>query len=731
MENSLVTPSPNATIRLFLFACLALLLGFALPLINVGADDIRMAGVFSLDESLAAEDLVKLYIGGFTEAPPFRYYGGLFFYLPMVVLNLIAVFVPVTEQVVVLTLRGVCTVSGLGCLWMTYRVGRSVFGAGTGVAGAFLLLVSPTFIRWTVEAHPDLPQLFWILCALYSCTHLARAFSLKHTILSSLFAGLAFATKLSGGFLLPILGLAVLLPRGGRLDLWAAASRLRDRRYLLALAAIPAVFLLTFSLTNPFAVLRLQAFVDSVVSLKKTLAFGQTFREAGEAWLWLGMMVSVMGAVNAAGGLGKVLLLVKTSATDRGLRADSGLLVLWILLYLSYLMLQVDLRRSRYLLPILPAALLLSAACYREVAQWLSRRLPQARLAIVVLPILLIIASWSSVITSMDMFRAKQTRVEKNPGLALGLWLAESYSDTSTVLYDAYAYVPAKFNRAARIALGLNYPITNFLEPSLVIVRQATARDFADLDRAADSRIGEQAFRDAHYFYRYIQEGLLPDYRLAKDFGNAAVYERVKPKLGHIAYPTKAWNERVRSLLNREVYGAPLARETMGDIHWSQGLQEEAAAEFRLAVQAGSQYLPAHYKLTVAALALGEIDEARDVVRKLHAQTTVQRPNWIGAVHYDVARRYFDAGYYEDALGELAQALVTTPGNRNARFAVGACHLAAGDSAAADSAYADAVRRHGLYPAGAAWLFDLRDREETAKRVEAVYRKYFDSVAEK
>ena len=55
----------NASEHLIVAGFLALYLGFCLPLLPRAVDDIRMAGVFSLDESMAAAEVRRLFGTGF------------------------------------------------------------------------------------------------------------------------------------------------------------------------------------------------------------------------------------------------------------------------------------------------------------------------------------------------------------------------------------------------------------------------------------------------------------------------------------------------------------------------------------------------------------------------------------------------------------------------------------------------------------------------------------------
>ena len=137
-------------------------LAFCVPLITVAADDFRLASVFSLDESVAAAEVHRLYLKGILEAPSFKY-GGVFYYTNLLILYLIDPVQSVTEQTVLISVRGACTLAGIGCLWMMFLIGKVTFGRLSGLISIPILIATPEFLRWSVEFHPDLLQVFWIL----------------------------------------------------------------------------------------------------------------------------------------------------------------------------------------------------------------------------------------------------------------------------------------------------------------------------------------------------------------------------------------------------------------------------------------------------------------------------------------------------------------------------------------------------------------------------------------
>ena len=350
-----------------LVVCVAPYLGFALPLIPAAADDIRMADVFSVDEAGAAAVVRYLCRAGTLELHTFSYGGG-FYYAPLLALKCWGlVGGEATDRAVILTMRGICTAAGIGCLWLTFRIGHLAFGRIAGLVGAFTLASTPTFLRWSVESHPDLPQLFWMLWALLCCCRLCRAFDLKQVALAACFAGLAAGTKYAGVFLSPLIALAALLPADGALSLRSGIRRLRERRYLTALILIPAVLGAAFALTNPYAFVHFETFRGDVLFEREHLSFGHMFRADAAGFGWLFGLGAVTGIAHGAVFIGFLLHLLAGRIRGRlKLPPDQGILLIWIGLFVGYLILSVNLQAPRHLLPVLPAVLLFVGGAYQQ-----------------------------------------------------------------------------------------------------------------------------------------------------------------------------------------------------------------------------------------------------------------------------------------------------------------------------------------------------------------------------
>ena len=675
--------------------CLLLYLGYCVSLIPVAADDIRMVSVFSLDESAAAQVIQRLYRTVSLDVPSFKYGGG-FYYPVLAAAVLWDVVGSVSDRFIVIAMRAFGTLAGVGCLWLTYRLGRSVFGHATGVLGTILLAMTPTFLRWSVEGHPDLPQLFWILCCLHCCLVLCQALRFKYVLLASLFAGLAFGTKYAGVFLLPVIAAATLLPApDGHLSIRTGLDRLRCRTTLVALGAIPVLFLAGFVAFNPYAPIRFGEFVQSLATEQQIMAFGHTSRveAGGVAWLWLlagslGMANAALLVISSAVGLACVLKRQRLSSTH-------GLLLVWVVSFLGYLVLESNLRRSRHLLPILPIMFLFLADIYRAIWAKAGSRWPDRSLVHLILPLLLLGLSWGRIDAAVDLFDQKWRRCERSPEIEAGRWLKSHHAPTETVLYDAYAYVPPEFDRSLPTAIGISYPLVVHLEPDLIVVREAMASGYRDTARAAAARIGADAFLDRHAFYTHLEEGRIPDYALARDFGSVAIYQRSAGKRLPESEPGFSWPERVNFAISDRYYAQNAARMTMGTIAFDLGRWEDAIREYRLGTEVSPDDPALHYWLGRALLSAGRANEAETAFERVFALDFSRSAEYNAASRHTIARHYFEAGRSQKAVTEAERALKLDPDLRQAHFDLAMFHLVGGEMARADSIYAEAVGRFG------------------------------------
>ncbi len=684
----------------WLGALLIVYVGVCLPQLSITADDIRVAEVFSIDEADIFAEVKRLTSAGFT-APSSYKYGGAFYYPPVLLLKAWSLVEDLSERSIILAVRAFSTATGAGCLILTCLLGRILVGRPAGLVAALLLGVNPTFLRWSVDAHPDLPQLLWITGSLLLCCFYCRHARSGWLGAAAVCAGVAFGTKYAGVFLLPVLLCAIWLAPGDGVPT-PALRRFRLRKTWLDVGLVLSCFAVAFAVTNPFSVLRLPAFYRSVAGVGEIMGFGHTFRADPRGTLWLGMLMSLAGRATGFAAMIGVAALVANSIRHKRVTGDRTLMLMWVVLFLSYMMAEVVLRRSRYLLPVLPVVLVFASWSYTCVSHWFRRRFPRARWTMAVLPCLLILVSWEAAQQSAVAFSARRQREGGRVELQAGLWLSEEHAASTSIFHDAYAYIPAQFRNVFR-TFGMSHTGVSHFEPDLLVVRRAIASDFADPENAARSRRGAQNYLDRHYFYDYLKEGLLPDYELAKEFGEVTVYRRITPKVRRGVHPDSVWTRLVRHYRSKRVHGLTEAHRTMGDIHASMGRIDQAEVCYERARET-TNYRARLRNLAFRRLAGGHVGAAVGAFDEIGHMTEGEPSSRRAAVHGGFARRLIGADAYGPAVAQARMAARLSPELREAQFDLAAAILGSGETGQADSIYAAAVARFGPSPEAEALL---------------------------
>ena len=260
------------------------------------------------------------------------------------------------------------------------------------------------------------------------------------------------------------------------------------------------------------------------------------------------------------------------------------------------------------------------------------------------------------------MFREIGNREEGRVELSAGKWLSEYFPEQTTILFDAYSYVPEKFRHVHR-TFGMTYPMVNHFEPDLLVVRGAMAGRYANLEDADRAWVGGVAFLDCHYFYKYLSERRLSTFDRIREFEQIGIYERNAP--------ANTWLERLKQYAEGTLYGVPKARRSMAAIHEAVGLNAESERELRLAQEAESHPVE-QYNLATMHLSEGRTEAARslfdEVMSAISSQSAAQR----ASVQHHIARQYFEAGLYSLAIAWTREAIELNPDLKEAHFDLGA-----------------------------------------------------------
>lgn len=680
----------------FIAALVLLHLAFSAMLVPIAVDDIRMADVFSVDESGAAAELRYYYTTGRLDKTSFKY-GSLFYYVPLALLHVYSLAAPVTDRVILICLRSFGALSGSCALVLIYLLGRRLYDAKSGAAAAVIVGTTTVFLRWSVESHPDLPQMLGVCAFLWALTNVVARGSRRSVVLAAVWAAVAFNIKYVGLFLMPVLVLAVLTRSEAEEGLLCLDGLRALARWKTAGLAM-LVFLGAAAVTNPYAAVYFGTFVQSLRAEGQIMAFGHSFRASGGFGAWASQTASVVGRVNVA-----VLAVGGGWMAYRRLRPRPIVIfyIVWVAGYLTYLSLFSQLIRPRHVIPVLPALALFCGGAYRFLWDRLSEtQIPSLRL---VMPALLIVGVAPSVQGGGELAALRLARADDQDEIQAGRWLAKHYGPETSILYDSYAYVPGKFTKVAR-TFGMTYMAIEHFRPRVLVVRDAIVSDYADTSKAREARSGRVAYLDSHYFYRYLKEGGLREFRLVKSFARVSIYESI----GLEARPIR-WPRLMAMFGSGKPLGVAAARKRMSDAHLIAGRHDEASEQRRLAHKAQS-YALGRFNSAKELLAEGDLTEARAAFDEVLAMVEARPDSYRAAIHQHVSRTLFEAGYYREAIAETRRAL-DLHDLEDAHFELGIFMLASGDVGSADSVFAAAVKRFGKSAVARNLLHQLAQNE--------------------
>jgi hypothetical protein len=253
-----------------------------------------MVSVFVPDEATHVA-LIKGCLDDNTLKIDFGYYGHLYFYLCLLPLFVVKLFMPVSEHLMIVVLRVVSILFGAATIVAVFITAKRYVGQYQAwVAAAILCIVPFDFLRLSSFSHPDTVQMFFITLSLLCCCRMAEDDHLKWLAFASVTAGLAFACKYSGMFLIPVIATVVVLSafkaRGG-------ANQEGFGRY--SLLPIRVALLLSGLLGLTAAILMNPRFVETLVGIDLSTQ---------------GLGVSKASALSSlrlmAGGVGVFLLLI-------------------------------------------------------------------------------------------------------------------------------------------------------------------------------------------------------------------------------------------------------------------------------------------------------------------------------------------------------------------------------------------------------------------------------------
>lgn len=266
----------QSTSQKFEFIALLALIGvyfiwFAWPLVWTASESIRLVSVFSIDETVNLQVLKQAVDQSSLKLEIYKY-GHLYFNIVLLPLLLQSYFNPVSEQQMIVALRLVGTVFAIASVAITFLLARRYFGRLAAWLAAFLLIIVPlNFLHWSVTSHPDTAQLFFIVLSVYFCCRLTEEGHWKWLIWASAAAGLAFASKYSGMFLLLMIWLitvvqAIVNSNDDKINI-SAGQFARGAQYVFLIVGVISV--ISGVISTPDFVIRYLFFDNAIVKVQQ------------------------------------------------------------------------------------------------------------------------------------------------------------------------------------------------------------------------------------------------------------------------------------------------------------------------------------------------------------------------------------------------------------------------------------------------------------------------------
>jgi len=288
-----------------------------------------------------------------------------------------------------------------------------------------------------------------------------------------------------------------------------------------------------FCVTSPFNVFDVRSgFLRGFLYESLHSSFGHMVAEGSNLLLWLNVLISPELLDGLVLGLAAIsLILTLFTVVKSGpwkLLEPVSILWIWVIYYLGFLFLRVNIRTFRTLLPIIPFLIILAAHGLTRLIGFVTPRLSSKSVAVLSIASVLIIVGAESPKSLDQIVRFRQAtsqREQTSTAVRAGRWLTEQYLPSMRVLYDQYSYVPPVFTEAFVTPFGGTLELLKTVDPDIVIVSSEIADRFSNIEQATVYVRDENEFMAKHNYYDALrrQES---GYVLVQDFGTVQVFAR-------------------------------------------------------------------------------------------------------------------------------------------------------------------------------------------------------------
>lgn len=199
-----------------------------------------------------------------------------------------------------------------------------------------------------------------------------------------------------------------------------------------------------------------------------------------------------------------------------------GLLWGWVLFYFFYHVFNIHSHRYRYLLPILPFAILLVSLTLDRILDFLTRRGHFSRSRAQTITIIVLVISLPFFSKAWE-YRDRVSNFEESPRFIAGKWLSGNIPHNYKVLSDFYTYIPTEFSDAF-LAFKPDINLLRKNSPDIVVINRTLASVYCDWDNFERGPTLPVYDPILDYYRSLIKEEL--GYRLLRDFKDVKIFIR-------------------------------------------------------------------------------------------------------------------------------------------------------------------------------------------------------------
>jgi len=263
--------------------------------------------------------------------------------------------------------RLVNSVVSVGVIFLTFVIAKKLFkNSNVALLSGIFLSLSPLFLGFGTYARTDILTMFFILLSGIVLYDAVETKSKRKLILTSILAGIAVATRFHGAMAtLPIGIFAIITDYLGykKRTLW---EYIRDSIYIRTYVATSIVFgFLGFFLANPFTLLNWKIAIWHIKFEARGTHAGHERLPGLQNYLWYVSNVLIKGVGSISiflTFLVGVFAIVKANINNRKFNPESKFVIPLLFPIIFYVFISESrLRWSRWMLPVLPYEVMLSA----------------------------------------------------------------------------------------------------------------------------------------------------------------------------------------------------------------------------------------------------------------------------------------------------------------------------------------------------------------------------------